>query len=95
MDKLKELLGLCKASVTIQVNYHRDYYQGVKEYIEEQQLDAITINEIGKDIYAKMIETNTIIEIQAYPNTPIGSYTIYHYDIDEAINEMLTCIKTN
>jgi hypothetical protein len=94
MDKLKELLIICKASVSIQVNNHKDYYQTVADYIEDQsQLDEGLLKDIGEENYAKMVETDTIVEIQAYPDTPVGSYLIYHYNIDMAIDQMLNIIK--
>ena len=94
MNELKELLSKCKASVSITVNQHRDYYQSVKGYIEEQaQLDEDLIEEIGLDVYEEMQKTNTVIEIQAYPDTPIGSYRIFHYDIDKAVRIMLGCVN--
>ena len=94
MNELKELLSKCKASVSITVNQHRDYYQSVKDYIEEQaQLDEDLIEEIGLDVYEEMQKTNTVIEIQAYPDTPIGSYRILHYDIDKAVRIMLDCVN--
>ena len=94
MNKLKELLSNCKASVSITVNQHRDYYQSVEEHIEEQALiDEELIDEIGKEVYEEMKKTNTIIKIQAYPDTPIGSYRLFHYDIDKAIDIMLSCVN--
>ena len=94
MNKLKELLSKCEASVSITVNQHRDYYQSVEEHIEEQALiDEELIDEIGKEVYEEMKKTNTIIEIQAYPDTPIGSYRLFHYDIDKAIDIMLSCVN--
>ena len=94
MNKLKELLSNCEASVSITVNQHRDYYQSVEEHIEEQALiDEELIDEIGKEVYEEMKKTNTIVEIQAYPDTPIGSYRLFHYDIDKAIDIMLSCVN--
>jgi len=94
MNKLKELLSKCKASVSITVNQHRNYYQSVKDYIEEQALiDEELIDEIGKEVYEEMKKTNTIIEIQAYPYTPIGSNRTFHYDIDKAVDVMLSCVN--
>ena len=80
MNKLKELLSKCKASVSITVNKHRDYYQSVEEHIEEQALiDEELIDEIGKEVYEEMKKTNTIVEIQAYPesNDIIGLKDIF------------------
>ena len=50
------------------------------------------MEDISKEVYEKMIELNTIIELQFYPDTPIGSYKIYHYDLEMAIDEALTII---
>jgi hypothetical protein len=86
MEKLKKILNACKASVSIDVNNHRCFYQTVEEYLIEAKA------KVEPQILNKMIEKNTIIEIQAYPDTPVGSYTVYHYDIDSAINDMLTLI---
>lgn len=94
MNKLKELLSKCKSSVTITVNQHRDYYPSVKDYIEEQELmDKGLIDEIGSEVYEEMKKTNTIIEIQAYPDTPVGSYRVFHYDIDKAVDIILSCVN--
>jgi hypothetical protein len=94
MEKFKELVLLCKASVEISVNNNKDYYQTAKEYIEGQsQMNKDIIEEIGEDVYNEMIKRDIVVEIQAYPNTPIGSYKIYHYDIDMAMDEMLNTIR--
>ena len=94
MNKLKELLIRCNSSVSITVNKHRDYYQSVEEHIEEQAfMDDELIEEIGSEVYEEMKNTNTIIEVQAYPNTPNGSYRLFHYDIDKAVDMMLKCVN--
>jgi hypothetical protein len=92
---IKQLISLCKASVTIQVNYHRDMYQTVEEYINEHfsGSDTSVSNEISNDVYAKMIALDSVVIIQFYPRTPVGSYTVYHYDIDEAMKECLTILN--
>lgn len=94
-DKLKELLSLCKCSVSIVVNNHRDYYQTVEQYMNDNSFNEIAWNETEKEIRNKIIETDNLIEIQFYPITPVGFYSVYHYDINEAINEALNILKTN
>lgn len=90
MDKLKELLSRCKCGVFITVNEHRDYYLTVEQRLEE--LSCLECPpELTDEIRQKMIETNTIINVHFYPHTPIGSYDIYHYDIDLALDEALSC----
>ena len=91
MDKLKTLLNRCKCGVFVTVNQHRDYYQSV-----DQALDDLagmeSPPEIPADIRAEMVRKDTIVEVQFYPDTPIGFYLIYHYDIDLALDEALACL---
>jgi len=97
LNKLKTILDGCKCSVTIEVNSYRDYYNSVEEEIDN-------INEILKecnndlledDIKSGMINTKNIVKIQFYPDTPVGSYTIYHYDIERAFDEAIECLRNN
>lgn len=86
MDKIKKLLSLCKASVTLQVNKHIDYYDTVEQYLKEE-------HDIDNNILSEMIKRNTVIEIQAYTLYPIGFHVVYHYDIDLAIEEMINILE--
>ncbi len=80
----------CECGVFIEVNQHRDYYQTAEQAILE---DIERDDKLDEDIKAKMIELNTIIRIQFYPITPIGSYVVYHYDIDLALDMALSCFS--
>ena len=89
-DTINALFQKSKASVYITYNSHKNNYQSVKEYFEERKLfDPDIMEEIPNEVLLKMIELDTIIEIQAYIDTPIGFILSYHYDIDEAINKIL------
>ena len=87
MSEMKELMNLCKASVSIEINVHKDYYQTVSDYIESE-----TIN-VSEVIKSKMVELDTTITIYAHPDTPVGFYKIYHYDLNEAIKLTIKTIK--
>jgi hypothetical protein len=91
---LQELLNRCKCGVFVTVNQHRNYYETA-----EQSLDSLSTNEwppqIEPDVRAEMIRTDTIIEIQFYPDTPIGSYSIYHYSLQGALAECATCFAND
>lgn len=87
MNKLNELMSRCKCGVYLSVNAHRDVYESVEDYTKD--IVICTDDVIDDDILEKMIETNTIIELQYYPDTPIGFYKIYHYDLDMALDEAL------
>ena len=92
MDKLKELMSRCKAGVHLTVNEHRNYYQSAAQSLDElAQYECPP--EISDEVRQKMIETNTIINLHFYPNTPVGFYSIYHYDLDLALDEALACLN--
>ncbi len=88
MDKLKQIMRLCKCSVSINIDEHKDYYETVEEYVIQQKRE-----EIPQEIWDKMVENNTCIEIHAYPNTPISFHSVYHYDLDAALDNMIKLIK--
>ena len=90
MEKFKELVSLCKSSVRISVNEHKDYHESVEQHINEENIKDIDI-----EIFEQMINRDIIIRVQAYPDTPSGFFLVYHYDIDEAIDIALEAVKNN
>lgn len=85
MDYLLEISKLCKCSVTVEINSHRDYYLTA----EQEIVDNIDLfSETEEEIINKMIELDTIISITCYNKTPIGSYQLHHYDLELALKEM-------
>jgi hypothetical protein len=89
---LQGLLDRCKCGVFLTVNEHRDLYQTAEYRLNEiRKWDEDGINDIPPAVLEKMIETDTIIELQFYPDTPIGSYKIYHYDLQLALEEAMSC----
>lgn len=89
---ISKLISLCKASVHITANSHRAYFQRVEEYLMETPEG---IEDIKPELLSKMAETDTLIVLQFYPFTSIGSYVIYHYNIDRAIERALEIIAEN
>ena len=92
MEKLQKLIEKCKGSVILYVNDHKNSYESVEELIDKLTCEGIP-EKIHEDIMKKMVETDTLIDLQFYPDTPIGSYTIYHYDLDMALDEALKIIE--
>lgn len=84
--KLAELIKRCECGVYVTVNAHRDYYETVEQNLRERA------HEIDADVLARMMETNTVVEVQFYPDTPIGSYSIYHFDLDAALDQALAIL---
>ena len=92
-DKLKAILARCKCSFELTVNQHRDYYQSAESYLKEHiERDSPGAAEIPEDLKAKMIATDTIVEVHFYPDTPIGFFKVWHHDLDAALDEALACL---
>ncbi len=92
MTPISELLSLCKAEVLIEMNEGKNCYLSAADFLSENEDWK---EETGEEIWQAMIEKNVVISIQAYPNTPVGFYRIYHYDIDKAIDKMIEVLKNN
>ncbi|MCK4814920.1 hypothetical protein KA005_04045 [bacterium] len=91
-EKLKRIFERCKCGVYLIVNQHRDYHQTAEDKLKELDLLEAT-DDIDPEVRRIMIETNTVVDLQFYPDTPVGSYSVYHYDIDAAIDEALECLE--
>jgi hypothetical protein len=86
--KLFTLINRCKNSITIEINDHRDVYETVDTYIPIE-----THFDIEPEIFNKMMATDSFIRIQFYPDTAVAFYTVYHYDLDLALDQCLEIIK--
>jgi hypothetical protein len=94
-DKLKELISRCKASVHVTVNDHRDYCMTAEAHLKELDERGDHPLEIAPEVRARMILTDTIVNLHFYPHTPIGFYEIYHYDLDKALDKALACFNNS
>jgi hypothetical protein len=93
MDKLTELVSKCKASVSININGHKDVYQTVEQYIQDMDENAISYIKIHPDVLKEMIKRDTVIEVYFYPNSPVSFHLVYHYDVDLALDKALELLK--
>lgn len=66
-----------------------DVYESAKEALDSPQSHDW---EISNEVRLKIIETDTLISLVFYPDTPIGFYHVLHYDIDAALDEALKCL---
>lgn len=87
-EKIKLLYSTCKAGVSISINEHRNYYETIEENLRDK------LDDINPEVLSKIKELDTLIEIQFYPDTPIGFYLVHHYDLELGIDEALEILKT-
>lgn len=91
MDKFKQLLARCKCGVYITVNEHRDSYESVEHWLANMAVLGHEV--VDQEVKRKMIEMDTIIDLQFYPDTPIGFYKVLHFDIDAAFDAALASFQ--
>ncbi|MCP5028567.1 MAG: hypothetical protein GY929_20005 [Actinomycetia bacterium] len=89
--KLAAIVNRCKASVSVEFNDHTINYQTVAEQLADPFYDG-QFDDTADDVKAEMAERNTMIAVRAYPDTPIGSYVIYHWSLHAALDEMLAVL---
>jgi hypothetical protein len=83
---LQDVIDSCKGEVILSANQNRSNYESIRQYLADEQNRHEELI-ATREIVAKMIETDRVIQLQFYPRNPIGSYTVYHYSLDAAINE--------
>lgn len=106
-EKLKKLMTLCrKGCFDISVNPHHDPEPKYRTFIKEQietVIEALRLWDnsltsediIPSPVRRKMIETDTFIRISVglSSSKDTDDFSIYHYDIEEALNLMLELIR--
>src|ERR1700687_2669801 len=96
---LSELIYKCKCGVYLTANKHKDVYQSAAEAIKEINDFDFSANgkhedyepEIDDELAQRMIKEDSIYELQFYPDTPIGSYTVYGTSLDEVLLKAESC----
>ena len=86
---MKKILAKCKCGVYFTANEHKDIYEAAGQWLA----DCDETKDTDKEIIDEMIRRDTIYTLQFYPNTPIGSYKILHYDYDELIKQAEEILK--
>ena len=93
MNNLNELAKLCKCSILIEINNHKLSYTNIEDYLKNST--NVYEDNVENVIIEKIIKNDSIVELQVYPDNPVGFYHCYHYDIDIAIDSMINHIKKN
>lgn len=90
-EKLQQLMARCKGGLYLTVNDHKSRYQSVADFLMEVD-DMPCPPSIDQDIKELMIINDSIISLTFYPHTPVGSYDIYHSDLESALDMALSCL---
>ncbi len=88
-DKLTLLASKCKCGVYVEINSHRDVYETAEQAI--YQLESLGF-ETDSEVRQKMIESDTVVTVQFYPDTPVGFHHVFGADLDSALDAALKCV---
>lgn len=91
-DKLTQLLARCKCGVFLTVNEHRDCYESPEQRLE-WYADLECPPTISDDVRAGILSSGNIVDLHFYPDTPIGSYHVVHFELDAALDQALACLQ--
>lgn len=91
-SKLDKLITLCKCEVSISINEHTIGYTTVEKHLKDHE-EMFESLEISDELRKLMIEKNQLVRIIFYPDTPIGSYDVWHYDVELALDQCLSIME--
>ena len=87
MNKLEKICSMCKAAVYFTYNDHKSVYESIESNLEESVLS------VDKSILNEMIRLDKCYNLQFYPHTAIGSYDLYHYDLEKLLDQALEILE--
>lgn len=80
MKRLTWLIANCH-SVSLEANQHRSYYRSVEQEIADDRLDGDKrFRDTDPEVLEECARRNVLLELQIYPDTPVGFLVWYHYD---------------
>lgn len=77
---MEEIFPKHEASLHLTHNQHKAYYETVESAIESGTYRDVKW--VSPEQRQKSIESDSVWEIQWYPNTPIGSHTLLACDLE-------------
>lgn len=83
-EKLVWIAENAKCGLYLTHNQHKDYYETAERYIKDREWE----DEVADGALEKIIERDEVWELQVYTRTPIGSYRLLHWNLEDLVNEM-------
>ena len=90
-EKLMKLIAGCNSGVAVLINDNKTVYQTAEQYFA--QLESFNTGiDVSEEIMKEMISRDFIVNIHFYPRTSVAFYSVYHYDLEAALDEALECL---
>lgn len=82
LTELERIASRCAAEVIVSFNAHKGEYASIREYLD-QRAERSDGGYYPPEGYA---DWTTLIEIQFYPVSPIGSYSVESNNLADAVS---------
>ena len=89
-EKIEALRSLCKCEIAIMFNEHRNSYHDVSTWLDFLQVDE---DEASPEVVREMIARDQVVNVQFYPDTPVGFLRVLHYDLEMALEKAVTAVE--
>ena len=92
LDNLWLAMQMCGGGAHVTVNPHKAFYESAETYYEGKDMDmAEWVG--GEATYREALRRDHVCSVQWYPHTPIGSITMYHYDLRTLLSAVKEVIE--
>ena len=76
LTELERLAKRCSGETLVSINAHTTHYHTIREYLESMDFCGG-----GRPLPTGYEEWTTLVEIQFFPVTPLGSYSVMSYSV--------------
>lgn len=84
-QSIDNMLPAHEASLHITHNQHKDYYEPIETYIQTREIGKDNDDWVTPTSKQRAIETDSLWELQWYPNTPVGFNVLYGATLEEIL----------
>ncbi len=93
IEKIEKLVAMCKGSVTITFNDNTTNYETVEQCLNSNFGNLY--DDLTDEDKQKMIDANIMVDVHAYPDTPVGFYSVTSHSLDHSLDEVIRAIEND
>lgn len=94
MERVQKLIDKCGGMFSIKVDGHKKAGQSVSDHVMQANVFSDNlINDIGVNVYNKMLELDTVVFLVFWVGGNTKSYQVIHYDVEQAVDEALALLE--
>lgn len=87
MSEFDNVVALCKGSVILTVNGHRDVF-------EERERYLLRDGSLSRAEVARLMAASDLYELRFHPRTPVGFYKVFGVSVDDVVSQAVGLLAT-